>query len=123
MDNFSKLLNDTIIDAKSSNKTLKPLKKMLQMQENELFSSEDLNYEDLGYLLKVIPYKIDDTNKEYIDNAIEIFETHNPNILQKNDIENLREELQQRGHETDEVNRHYYIGLIEIDREKLKQTV
>lgn len=119
MDNYSKLMNDVIVDIKSPNKTLNPLKKMLQMPEDELFNSSDLNYEDLGYLLKVIPYKTDDTKIEYIGNAIEIFEEQNPNILQKEDIKNLKEELYKIPfgkfhvilHSYKDSNKYFYIGV------------
>ena len=119
MDNYGKLMNDIIVNMKSPNKILKPLKKMIQMPEDELFNNEDFNNEDLGYLLKVIPYKTDDTKIQHIDNAIEVFEEQNPNILKEEDIKNLKEELYQIPfgkfhvilHSYKDSNKYFYIGV------------
>lgn len=70
------------------------LKKILNSDESELYASEDIKSQNIGYKLKVINHPIGTpTNSIFLDNAIKLFQKNHTNLFSQTQINELREEL------------------------------
>lgn len=78
----------------SSKKNTTFIKKMLNTNESELYASEDIKSQNIGYKLKVINHPIGTpTNFLFIDNAIKLFQKNHPTLFSQSQINKLRKEL------------------------------